>query len=206
MAARDFPGPSDHDRQPHQREVTVTTQPTEKIAAPWGPISEMAGAVETLAALIEQHPTLPDAYITVHAPFRGSPSTFDMQLQTATEFEAWREALGIDPAKVALYAPGENSWVGADGHVQDVTVRLTGHALVLTWEQMDQPRTLRPEPGARPLPLAESPTAVCGSQCPEHPEHQCRRSPGHQAGICRDEKQKGTESCTWDPASQTVIV
>lgn len=39
----------------------------------------------------------------------------------------------------------------------------------------------------------------CGSQCPEH-EHTCRRSPGHQRGICRDEKQKGTESCTWDPA------
>ena len=40
--------------------------------------------------------------------------------------------------------------------------------------------------------------AICGSQCPTH-DHVCLRSPSHQAGICRDEKQKGTESCTWDP-------
>lgn len=40
--------------------------------------------------------------------------------------------------------------------------------------------------------------AICGSQCPKH-DHICLRSPQHQAGICRDEKQKGTESCTWDP-------
>lgn len=45
---------------------------------------------------------------------------------------------------------------------------------------------------------------ICGSRCPEHPEHYCRRSPGHQAGICRDVKQKGFESCTWDPARKRV--
>lgn len=46
---------------------------------------------------------------------------------------------------------------------------------------------------------------ICGSRCPEHPEHYCRRSPGHQAGICRDVKQKGFESCTWDPARKAVL-
>ncbi|NUP38948.1 MAG: hypothetical protein HOY76_18515 [Streptomyces sp.] len=46
---------------------------------------------------------------------------------------------------------------------------------------------------------------ICGSRCPEHPEHYCRRSPGHQAGICRDVKQKGFESCTWDPAKKAVL-
>lgn len=46
---------------------------------------------------------------------------------------------------------------------------------------------------------------ICGSRCPEHPEHYCRRSPVHQPGICRDRKQKGTESCTWDPATKAVI-
>lgn len=45
---------------------------------------------------------------------------------------------------------------------------------------------------------------ICGSRCPEHREHYCRRSPGHQAGICRDAKQKGTQSCTWDPARKAV--
>ncbi|MGW4493840.1 hypothetical protein [Streptomyces sp. NPDC004376] len=39
--------------------------------------------------------------------------------------------------------------------------------------------------------------AICGSECPKH-SHVCLRSPGHQKHICRDEKQKGTESCTWD--------
>lgn len=46
--------------------------------------------------------------------------------------------------------------------------------------------------------------SICGSRCPEHAEHYCRRSPGHQAGICRDKKQKGTQSCTWDPARKQV--
>lgn len=46
---------------------------------------------------------------------------------------------------------------------------------------------------------------ICGSRCPEHSEHYCRRSPGHQRGICRDRKQKGTESCTWDPATKAVL-
>ena len=45
---------------------------------------------------------------------------------------------------------------------------------------------------------------ICGSKCPDHPEHYCRRSPAHQPGICRDVKQKGLESCTWDPARQAV--
>ncbi|MFZ3569926.1 hypothetical protein ACOKM5_23250 [Streptomyces sp. BH097] len=53
------------------------------------------------------------------------------------------------------------------------------------------------------VPLNE--VQFCGSQCPEHMEHKCQRSPGHQPGICRDEKQKGTESCTWDPARSVVI-
>lgn len=51
-------------------------------------------------------------------------------------------------------------------------------------------------PGARPA-------RECGSQCPRH-GHTCRRSPGHQAGICRNEKQKGTESCAWDPAASKL--
>ncbi|MEU5496111.1 hypothetical protein [Streptomyces griseofuscus] len=44
---------------------------------------------------------------------------------------------------------------------------------------------------------------ICGSQCPEH-DHRCLRSPGHQKHICRDEKQKGTESCTWDSVAKAV--
>lgn len=50
--------------------------------------------------------------------------------------------------------------------------------------------------------IARYDATICGSRCPRHPrEHYCRRSPGHQAGICRDVQQKGQESCTWDPAT-----
>lgn len=40
---------------------------------------------------------------------------------------------------------------------------------------------------------------ICGSRCtkPGH-DHVCLRSPRHQAGICRDRKQKNTQNCTWD--------
>lgn len=46
---------------------------------------------------------------------------------------------------------------------------------------------------------------ICGSHCPVH-EHVCQRSPQHQPGICRDRKQKGTESCTWDPEREGVLL
>lgn len=42
---------------------------------------------------------------------------------------------------------------------------------------------------------------ICGSRCPEHVGHFCQRSPKHQAGICRDQKQKSNESCSWNPAT-----
>lgn len=48
-------------------------------------------------------------------------------------------------------------------------------------------------------------TTICGSRCPVH-EHVCQRSPRHQVGICRDRKQKGTESCTWDPRHVRLAV
>ncbi|MFI1485674.1 hypothetical protein [Streptomyces sp. NPDC020747] len=47
--------------------------------------------------------------------------------------------------------------------------------------------------------------SICGSRCPEHADHYCRRSPKHQPGICRDVKQKGFESCTWNPARKAVL-
>lgn len=163
MAARDFPGPDDHDRQPHQREVTVTTQTIE----PSGPISAMSTAVAVLARLIEQHPTLPDAYITIHAPFQGVvthfAAHFDLQLRNTSEFEAWREALGIDPMDVVLHAPGSNSWLDATTKVDGLKVDISGHGLGITPEQAIEPRVIRPaeQPTMQfqAVSLAESPAA-----------------------------------------------
>lgn len=45
---------------------------------------------------------------------------------------------------------------------------------------------------------------ICGSQCPTH-DHVCLRSPKH-CSNCRDEKQKGTESCDWDPRQISAAV
>lgn len=53
--------------------------------------------------------------------------------------------------------------------------------------------------------IAQYDATICGSRCPEHPDHYCRRSPSHQPAICRDVKQKGFESCTWDPAKKAVL-
>lgn len=137
----------------------MTTQATE----PSGPISAMSTAVEVLARLIEQHPTLPDAYIVIHHPFRQFPSRFDLQLRNATEFEAWREALGIDPMDVVLNAPGANSWLDATTKVDGLKVDIAGHGLGITPEQAVEPRTLRPaeQPTMqfKAVSLTESPAA-----------------------------------------------
>ena len=47
--------------------------------------------------------------------------------------------------------------------------------------------------------------AICDSRCPEHVGHFCQRSPKH-CSNCRDQKQKGTESCSWDPAMLNASV
>ncbi|MFZ3558130.1 hypothetical protein [Streptomyces sp. BH055] len=130
----------------------MTTQVTE----PSGPISAMSTALEVLARLIEQHPTLPDAYIVIHAPFRRFPSRFDLQLRNTSEFETWREALGIDPEDVELHAPGANSWLDATTKVDGVQVDISGHGLGITPEQAVEPRTLRPATDFQPVPLAQS--------------------------------------------------
>jgi hypothetical protein len=54
--------------------------------------------------------------------------------------------------------------------------------------------------GANP----DAPPVTCGSQCPVH-EHTCQRSPGHQSGICRDQRQKNTQSCSWNSETNKVL-
>ncbi|TBO60055.1 hypothetical protein EYS09_08685 [Streptomyces kasugaensis] len=56
-------------------------------------LREQRPALQALDRLAEQHPGLPSAYI-------AGTRDLDVQVRSATHFEAWREALGIDPMAV----------------------------------------------------------------------------------------------------------
>ncbi|MFI1021303.1 hypothetical protein [Streptomyces olivaceus] len=117
----------------------MTTESTPQAV---GRISEQLPAIQALASLAQQHATLPEAYITLHAPMpeHGFPGKVDLQMQSAQEFEVWREALGIDPDSVALHATLSSTWLAADGHHQGVTVHISGFNIPVTRLQADEPR------------------------------------------------------------------
>jgi hypothetical protein len=143
MAARDFPGPSDHDRQPHQREVTVTTQLTEIDQISDLEISRQRAAFEALAVMAATFANLPGGYITVHSATSLTPyPRISLQMDTGQAFEQWRIALQIDPATVTLHRSDSRGWLAADGEFAGIPVHMTGHHLPLTDEQAAEPRDL----------------------------------------------------------------
>jgi hypothetical protein len=97
-----------------------------------------------LAALIEQFETLPDAHITVHAPFRAIPARLDLQLSTPQEFEAWREALLISTNVVQVHATVSYAWLAADTDFGGVKVHIAGFGVALTPEDAVAERTVTP--------------------------------------------------------------
>lgn len=48
------------------------------------------------------------------------------------------------------------------------------------------------------MTIPDQARARCATPCPRH-DHRCDRSPSH-CGPCRDVKQKGTETCSWEAA------
>lgn len=86
-------------------------------------------AVDAVARLVAEYPTLPAPYVVLHAP---SQKVF-LQWQDPAHFEVWREALGIDSAEVELKAGAGSSWLAVEGVVPssagEVPVGLTGHGL-----------------------------------------------------------------------------
>jgi hypothetical protein len=156
MAARDFPGPSDHDRQPHQREVTVTTQPTEPDQVVDLEISQQRGTFEALVAMAAMFPNLPGGYIVVRAATTMWSASISLQMESPQAFEQWRVALQVSPADVTLYQHGDGSWLAADAVFGGISIHLTGHHLVLTNEQAAEPRDLS---APVVVPLAQAVTA-----------------------------------------------
>jgi hypothetical protein len=96
--------------------------------------------IQALASLAEQHPTLPEAYITVHTPFDSWPGKVDLQLQAPQEFELWREALAIAPDNVSLHATRSSTWLAADGEHEGVRIHISGFNVPVSSVQAQAPR------------------------------------------------------------------
>jgi hypothetical protein len=132
-----LPGLATPDRRPYtaeKAEVTVTTETTPQLG-------EQGRAVQVLADLIAQHPKLPAAYITLHAPIHeiDADARLDIQLD-GPAFEDWRSALNVDPAGVALHATVSNTWLAFDTVRNSVRVHVAGFMPSLTAEQLTAPR------------------------------------------------------------------
>ncbi|MFF9129159.1 hypothetical protein [Streptomyces sp. NPDC014806] len=106
-------------------------------------LGDQARAVQVLAALAAQHPTLPAAYITVHAPLpeHNVGARLDVQLD-GSEFEAWREAIDADPASVVLHTTISNTWLSVDTVRDGVRLHLAGFVATLTAKQLAAPHRL----------------------------------------------------------------
>ena len=104
------------------------------------PIAIQGSAVQLLADLIEQHANLPAAYIVVNAPFRGRPSTVDLQLSAPAEFEQWRTALGIGPGDVTLNFHASDSFLDARAVRGGIRLHVYAHGVRLTAAEFTAPR------------------------------------------------------------------
>jgi hypothetical protein len=117
----------------------VTTQPTDCVIDGVAPISAQQQLVEALVNLMAQYPRLPEAYIAIHDTVGGS-GWIDLQLDSALQFEQWREALEIQPADVDLKVYPSNQWMAGDTRHMGVRIHVTGFNVPVTGEQTTEPR------------------------------------------------------------------
>ncbi|MFB7131419.1 hypothetical protein ACFCZY_07075 [Streptomyces sp. NPDC056237] len=94
-------------------------------------MSRLSAAVAVLASLTEKFPDLPalSPAVSVRCPDRLTLTAYD----SLSEFEEWRSALEIDPARVSMDAEngvGPLMWLEAGMVVAGVTVRLVGFGQV----------------------------------------------------------------------------
>lgn len=105
-----------------------------------GPILGQHSAVQAIDNLIAEFPDLPNAYITIHQPWRGAPAKLDFQLHTPDCFEQWRTALGIEGDNVTLHPYGRDSWVNAETVRDGIHISISAHGISLTEDQIAAPR------------------------------------------------------------------
>ncbi|MFF8694978.1 hypothetical protein ACF08W_22540 [Streptomyces sp. NPDC015144] len=94
-------------------------------------MSRLSAAVTVLASLTETFSGLPalSPAVAVHCPDRLTLTAYD----SLSKFEAWRAALGIDPAEVSMDAEGGVGplmWLETSTVIKGVTVRLVGFGQV----------------------------------------------------------------------------
>ncbi|MGW3148383.1 hypothetical protein ACWDG1_27685 [Streptomyces sp. NPDC001177] len=95
-------------------------------------LGAQAALFTCLAGLAVGHPNLPAAYITIS---RQAPRELSVQLDSPAAVEAWREALGVDPALVVAERLGNRpslefdaSAYGVDFHVYAAYQQATAEA------------------------------------------------------------------------------
>ena len=103
------------------------------------PIEIQRPAFDVLVSLAAQYPTLPAGYVTLMAHPGGYLGTLDLQMDTAADFEAWRDALEIPTDGITLNSASTHNWLEGTTTVLDVTVKVTG-TVALTYAEYYAPR------------------------------------------------------------------
>ena len=85
------------------------------------PISTQSNALRTLLRLSELHPQLPGAYVVSHGL---EPDRIDVQLNSPSSLEAWREALNAPTDTVTSRPLGAKTQLAISAEVGSVTVRV----------------------------------------------------------------------------------
>jgi hypothetical protein len=80
-------------------------------------LATQAAAATCLAGLAVGHPKLPAAFITIS---QHMPGELKVQLDSPSEVEAWREALGVDADLVRVGRLGERAALRFDARVYGV--------------------------------------------------------------------------------------
>lgn len=111
----------------------MTEQPTQHPPSP-DRCSDQRAAVQTLLDLVSQYPTLPAAFVSVYV------TSLNLQLDSPSDFEAWREVLEAPASEVRLHATQSSVWLTVDTTADGVPVHLSGFNVPVSYVQAQAPR------------------------------------------------------------------
>ncbi|MFD4144373.1 hypothetical protein [Streptomyces sp. NPDC058572] len=84
-------------------------------------LGSQSAVLAALARFAQTHPALPGGYLTTSSI---TPTQTDVLLETASDLEAWREALHIDTNEVTLSALNQRTKLEFTTHLGRSTVRI----------------------------------------------------------------------------------
>lgn len=94
-------------------------------------VADQRTAIGALAGLAGMFGHLPAGYIGVDSAPHGYVS---LSLATPADMEAWREALGVAPSAVELFARRGNVWLTMDASFLGATVHVSMHQVPVSFE------------------------------------------------------------------------